>query len=147
MIRHADFSGSFSSNRLKVRRFIANLMGSGVDFVAVYMPQANRLTIHILAAVAEHEREMASARTKAALAQAKARGKQLGNPRPLEALKLANAAKTVAKPAQHVLDLITGWRAQGKGLRETARELSRLNIRTPRGCQWDACTVKPRIAA
>jgi len=73
--------------------FIANLMESGVDFVAVDMPQANRLTIHILAAVAEHEREMISARTKAALAQAKARGTRLGNPQPHEALKLANAAK------------------------------------------------------
>ena len=47
--------------------FIANLMESGVDFVAVDFPQANRLTIHILAAVAEHEREMISERTKAAL--------------------------------------------------------------------------------
>jgi DNA invertase Pin-like site-specific DNA recombinase len=126
--------------------FIANLMESGVDFVAVDMPTANRLTIHILAAVAEHEREMISARTKAALAQAKARGKQLGNPRPLEALKLANAAKAVEKPAQHILDLIAGWQAQGKGLRETARELNRLNIRTPRGCRWYACTVRAQLA-
>jgi DNA invertase Pin-like site-specific DNA recombinase len=59
-------------------------MESAVDFVAVDMPTANRLTIHILAAVAEHEREMISARTKAALAQAKARGTRLGNPRPLD---------------------------------------------------------------
>ena len=45
--------------------FISNLMESGVDFVAVDMPEANRLTIHILAAVAEHERETISTRTKA----------------------------------------------------------------------------------
>jgi DNA invertase Pin-like site-specific DNA recombinase len=88
---------------------------------------------------------MISARTKAALAQAKARGKRLGNPRPLDALKLANAAKAIEKPAQHVLDLMTGWKAQGKGLRETARELNRLNIRTPRGSQWYACTVKAQL--
>ena len=61
--------------------FIANLMESGADFVAVDMPQATRLTIHILAAVAEHEREMISKRTKAALAEAKRRGTRLGNPR------------------------------------------------------------------
>jgi DNA invertase Pin-like site-specific DNA recombinase len=61
--------------------FIANLMESSVDFVACDMPQANRLTIHILAAVAEHERELISQRTKAALAEAKRRGTKLGNPR------------------------------------------------------------------
>jgi DNA invertase Pin-like site-specific DNA recombinase len=125
--------------------FIANLMESGVDFVAVDMPTANRLTLHILAAVAEHEREMISARTKAALAQAKARGTQLGNPRPLDALKLANAARAYLKPAPHVLDLMAGWKAQGKGLREIARELNRLNIRTPRGAQWYAGTVRAQL--
>lgn len=62
--------------------FISNLMASGVEFVAADMPQANRLTVHILAAVAEHEREMIAQRTKAALAAAKARGTRLGNPRP-----------------------------------------------------------------
>lgn len=126
--------------------FIAGLMESGVDFVAVDMPQANRLTIHIMAAFAEHEREMISSRTKAALAQAKARGTRLGNPRPLDALKLANAARAQEKPARHVLDLMTGWRTQGKGLRAIARELNRLNIRTPRGCTWYACTVKAQLA-
>src|SRR6478672_9282933 len=54
--------------------FVSALMEAGVEFVAVDFPQANRLTIHILAAVAEHEASMISARTKAALAAAKARG-------------------------------------------------------------------------
>jgi len=61
--------------------FIATLMDSGVEFVAVDNPHANKLTIHILAAVAQHEREAISERTKAALAAAKARGKKLGGPR------------------------------------------------------------------
>lgn len=60
--------------------FIATLMESGVEFVAVDNPHANKLTVHILAAVAQHEREMISERTKAALAAAKRRGKRLGNP-------------------------------------------------------------------
>ena len=51
--------------------FISGLMNSDVEFVAVDMPTASRLTIHILAAVAEHEREMISQRTKAALKQRK----------------------------------------------------------------------------
>jgi DNA invertase Pin-like site-specific DNA recombinase len=108
--------------------FIANLMESSVDFVAVDMPNANRLTIHILAAVAEHEREMISQRTKAALAAAKARGTRLGNPRPLEALKKANAAKARLFPAPETLTLIRDWKAAGRGLRAIARELNRLQI-------------------
>src|SRR6516162_418624 len=67
--------------------FIATLMESGVEFIAADMPFANKLTIHILAAVAEHEREAISERTKAALAAAKARGTRLGNPNPAYALK------------------------------------------------------------
>jgi DNA invertase Pin-like site-specific DNA recombinase len=56
--------------------FISNLMESGVEFHAVDFPQANRLTVHILAAVAEHEAKMISERTKVALAAAKRRGSQ-----------------------------------------------------------------------
>ncbi len=61
--------------------FISALLENGTDFIACDMPTATRLTIHILAAVAEHEREMISKRTEAALAEAKSRGTRLGNPR------------------------------------------------------------------
>ena len=61
--------------------FISNLMESGVEFEAVDFPQANRLTIHIMAAMAEHEAKMISDRTKAALAAAKRRGVKLGGDR------------------------------------------------------------------
>src|SRR5262249_9460343 len=61
--------------------FIATLMDSGVEFVAVDNPHANKLTVHILAAVAQHECEMIAQRTKDALQAAKARGVVLGNPR------------------------------------------------------------------
>ena len=60
--------------------------------MAVDNPHANKLTVHILAAVAQHEREMISERTKAALAAAKRRGKRLGNPNLPEAAKRGVAA-------------------------------------------------------
>jgi DNA invertase Pin-like site-specific DNA recombinase len=66
--------------------FIANPMDGGVEFVACDLPHANRLTLHLLAAIAEHEREMISQRTKAALEAAKARGVMLGNPNGAAAL-------------------------------------------------------------
>ncbi len=89
---------------------------------------------------------MISKRTKDALAAAKRRGTKLGNPHPLEALKLSNAARDLPKPAPEVKRLMHSLRSQGKGLREIARELNRLNICTPRGCNWYAKTVKDQLA-
>jgi DNA invertase Pin-like site-specific DNA recombinase len=125
--------------------FISGLMNSDVEFVAVDMPTANRLTIHILAAVAEHEREMISQRTKAALGQAKARGTKLGNPRAAEAAVIARAAKKLPKPEPEVLELPAALRERGKGLRAIARELNRLNIRTPLGFQWHPWEVRNQL--
>src|SRR5437870_6714735 len=74
--------------------FIATLMDSGVEFIAVDNPHANKLTVHILVAVAQHEREIISARTSAALQAAKARGKHLGNPKLSEARRHAVRVST-----------------------------------------------------
>ena len=65
--------------------FIATLMDShGFDLAIADMPGANRLTLHVLAAAAEHERHMIGERTRHALAAAKARGIKLGNPKQAE---------------------------------------------------------------
>jgi hypothetical protein len=78
--------------------FVSKLMESSVDFVAADFPQANRLTVHILAAVAEHAAAMISQRTKAALAAARARGVKLSNPASLHN-QLGGRAKSNAAKA------------------------------------------------
>ena len=122
--------------------FISGLMESGVEFVAADMPQANRLTVHILAAVAEHEREMTSQRTKDALAAAKARGTRLGNPRWSNSLAAARRAKNPAPPGAELLELIRHHRAGGESLRAIARRLNVLGLKTPKGSAWYASTVR-----
>jgi DNA invertase Pin-like site-specific DNA recombinase len=124
--------------------FISNLMESRVDFVAVDMPEANRLTIHILAAVAEHEREMISKRTRDALKAAKARGVKLGNPDPLPAARLANAALQEQTEQFHatVKPLIQNLRLQGYTLAKIAAELNSRNVQTARGGLWYPTTVR-----
>ncbi len=125
--------------------FISALMENDTDFIACDMPQASRLTIHILAAVAEHEREMISTRTKAALAEAKRRGTTLGNPRIEEARAKAISAHHAHRPALEVTKLMIDWKQQGKSLREIASGLNRLNIRPPRGRQWYASSVRNQL--
>ncbi len=124
--------------------FIANLMDARVDFIACDNPHATRLTLHILAAVAEHEREMVSARTKAALAVAKARGIRLGNPGPTYARERAAATHRgrADRFASTVRDTIGGMAAQSMSLRAIARELDRRGVPTARGGVWQAVTVR-----
>lgn len=122
--------------------FISNLMESGVEFVAVDMPQATRLTLHILAAVAEHEREMISQRTSAALRAAKARGIKLGNPRPQIARATALASKQAAAFRAEVAPLIHKLRREGYTLRAVAGELNNRGIRSAQGRCWHAASVR-----
>jgi len=76
--------------------FIANLMDAGVEFLACDQPFASRLTLHILAAVAEDEARRISERTKAALQAAKARGRKLGNPNGASALRRAGQGNSAS---------------------------------------------------
>jgi DNA invertase Pin-like site-specific DNA recombinase len=119
--------------------FIAALMESGVEFVAVDIPHANKLTIHILAAVAQHEREMISERTRAALAAAKKRGQRLGNPSIAEAAKLGRAAlkanaRRFATNVRPIIDEII--RAGATSHNAIAAKLNERNVRTARGGTW-----------
>jgi DNA invertase Pin-like site-specific DNA recombinase len=131
--------------------FIANLMESGVEFVAVDMPQANKFTVHIMAAVAEQEAEAISKRTKAALAAAKARGKVLGGRRVSEERFAAirrSALQANMDRAQKVraeiLPAIAKVKAAGAiSLRQIAAGLNALEIPTPRGVgEWSAVQVQ-----
>jgi len=132
--------------------FLAALQESGASFVAADMPEANELTIHIMAAVAQAERKAISRRTKEALAAAKARGVKLGNPNGAAALARAdkgNGASVVAIKAgaeRFAADLdpiITDIMGAGiTSLRTIAAELNRRGIVTRRGGSWHPCTVR-----
>lgn len=79
--------------------FLLTLQGSGVRFVACYMPEANDLTVGIMALVAQQEREAILRRTREALAAAKARGVKLGNPIGAAALIRAGRAGEPSRKA------------------------------------------------
>jgi DNA invertase Pin-like site-specific DNA recombinase len=134
--------------------FISSLMESGVEFVAVDFPQANRLTVHILAAVAEHEASMISARTKAALAAAKARGVRLGGQRgSLDRMgrmaQKGNAASATVRSAasakrnEDLLPVIEDIRGAGLSTpQQIADGLNKRGITAARGGAWSAVQVR-----
>lgn len=119
--------------------FIAKLMDAGVEFVAVDNPHATRLTLHILAAVAEHEREMIGTRTKQALKAAKARGRILGR-NAKENLAPKFQAEAILR-AQDLAPLLKELNQSGLSARAIARELTRRSVSTPKGKAWHSATV------
>jgi DNA invertase Pin-like site-specific DNA recombinase len=131
--------------------FVSSLQERGVDFVAADMPDANRLTIHIIAAVAESVGRAISENTRTALAAAKARGVKLGNPNGARALRgkqVGNAdaiAKIRANATQRAVDLtgiVNTLRATGlTSIRSLAEALNEQGIRAPRGDTWHPTAV------
>jgi DNA invertase Pin-like site-specific DNA recombinase len=102
------------------------------------------MTVHMLAVFAQHEREMISQRTKAAYAQMRLRGVVLGNPNlHLYRLLAAAANRTPAPPA--VLALMREARSAGCTLRHVAAKLNGLGLRTTRGSEWYASTVRAEL--
>jgi len=120
--------------------FVSALMETGVEFVAVDAPYANKLMLHILSAFAQHEREQISERTKAALAAAKARGVKLG----AHGIELARlnrrAAMEFAKSTQAAIE-----EAQEQGhltFRAIACYLTDRGIETATAARWHPTTVR-----
>lgn len=136
--------------------FLAALQDAGTKFVAADMPEANELTIHIMAAMAQAERKAISKRTKEALAAAKARGTKLGNPMGAKAFgaykgngAAVAAIKAKAKAfATDVMPIIEAVRAEGHtSLRAIAAELNQRGIMTARGGKWGPSGVRDLISA
>ena len=124
--------------------FVARLMESGVEFIAVDNPHANKLMVHMLAAFAEHERDQISARTIAALKAAKARGVQLGNPNVLQVAARNRAAMAEASAPARALALPRAQvlRAGGASLRVIAATLAGEGFQALRGGSWGPSTVR-----
>jgi DNA invertase Pin-like site-specific DNA recombinase len=128
--------------------FLLGLEKAGIEFVATDNPHANRLTVGIMALVADEERRAISARTKAALAAAKARGVKLGGDRGAILTTEAKAKGVqvrIAKANDRATDLlpvIADIRAAGaKSLRQIADALNERGIPTAKGGRWSAVQV------
>lgn len=140
--------------------FLTGLEKAGVEFVACDMPTANRFTVHIMAAVAQQEREAISSRTKAALTSIKERlardgeyvtkkGRtitSLGNGKGItEDMREASGVVRKAKADAHaakVAPTIKKLRSGGMSLQEVADHLNALGVPTARGAKWAAMTVQ-----
>jgi DNA invertase Pin-like site-specific DNA recombinase len=131
--------------------FLATLQESATKFIAADMPEANELTVHIMAAVAQAERKAISTRTRDALQAKKAQGFKLGNPNGAAALRRANKGNFAALDAVRAqriafdLDmepvLVDIMATGGATLRGIADELNKRHIRTRRGASWHPSTV------
>lgn len=138
-------------------KLIAELMEQGIAFVVAESPEMTHLTVHIMAAVAEHERRAISDRTKAALAAAKRRGVRLGGDRGglTHTVRRKGTARSVAvrteksiRIAHDLLAVIDRIRSQGiESAKGIARALNGDNTPTPSGRgRWQATTVSRVLA-
>lgn len=137
--------------------FLSSLMESKVEFVACDMPLANKLTIHILAAVAEHEADIIGERTRVALQAAKARGTLLGSHRPGHwdgheqarkegQIKGSRAAAEMrrAEAREAYVDVIPTLRElseAGYSLDKIAAKLNESGLTTREGSKWRPVSV------
>ncbi len=125
--------------------FLMTLLDSGVPFTCIDMPSADRFTLQIMACVAEKEALDISARTKAGMAIAKAKGSKIGNPNPAEAIKRSVAsrqaqAKAFARDMAPVIEDIK--KAHVSTFRDMADCLNRRGYHTPTGKSFHPQSVK-----
>jgi len=119
--------------------FVSGLMAKGIPFICVEHPNAPPLMLHIVVAFAEEERERISQRTREALAAAKARGQQLGNPgigqlRQVEAVERAKGLRSIIEPLRNL------------PAKRVSAILNERKIAAPRGGSWQATQVIRLIA-
>lgn len=132
--------------------FLLTLRDSGVHFVAADLPDANELTVGVMALIAQHEREAIAKRTREALRAAKARGRKLGNPNGAAALRRAakgNEAAVAAargKADAHARNLAPVLKALSEegivSLGAVAVALNERGMLTPRGGRWHKTSVR-----
>lgn len=126
----------------KVSTVAALMDDKRVSFKVAQMPHADKFQLHIYAALAEQEREFISARTKAALVEAKARGVKLGGLRDATMKRNEVLKANADARAEKVAGLILPLREAGKPLREIADRLNAAGVATARGGSWQASQVK-----
>ena len=123
--------------------FVSGLMESKVKFVACDLPEANQLTIHIMAAFAEHEARRISERTRDALAAAKARGVVLGATGPTNLKRHTRQRQDAACAFNaRLMPLLNGFASQGLSRRAMVVQLNDLGIKAPRGGAWSLSQVQ-----
>lgn len=131
--------------------FLSNLLESDVDIIFCDFPQANKMVLHILAAISQYEAELTASRTKAALQAKKARGEKLGNPEHLmdkHIQAIAKSNKTNSDKAKNnpnnkrAVAFLKVMISQEKSLQEMTNILNNEGFVTAKGCRFVPATVK-----
>lgn len=127
--------------------FVSGLMRAGVKFIAVDLPEANDLTIHIMAAFAEHEAKRIGQRTKDALAAAKARGVVLGAAGPANLRRNIDERQAEADEfVGRLAGLIAGFQARNLSQRAMVKELNDAGVPARHGGDWTLVQVQRVLA-